>query len=462
VIKQFYGESLFISFIALGFALLLVLLLLPYFNQLSGKDLTFPIFSDFSLVIGLFGIGMITGLISGSYPSFYLSRFQPVTILKQMSGKGLKGILFRRILVVFQFVLSIFLIVSSLVIVRQLHYMKNKDLGFQPELFAYTAPGNQIINRFEIVREELDQHPNIENVAMSSSLPGYINPGTNHVDWEGKTPDIDVVMHDFPVGYDFIEIMGMSILEGRSFSRIFATDSSGYILNETAVRSMNLQGGSPLGKRFSFEGREGIIIGVVKDFHHGSLHEPVEPLVLHLRDGFILCLRFKSGDLSETIPFLKNKWVEWESVYPFEIEYLIDRYNDFYQNEDRLSSLINTATILAILISCLGLFGLASFLVEQRIKEIGIRKVLGASIGEVVILLSREFMKWIILANIIAWPLAWFIMKQWLQNFAYRTNLSLWVFGLAAAGTLFLSMFTVCWQTFRAALADPVESLRYE
>ena len=464
LIRQFLGEAILMSFMAFGFSLLLVGLSLPVFSRFTNRPFDIGFLLDQAIVIPVFLMALLTGFLSGSYPALILSAFAPVDSLKQTATKGLRGAFFRRILVIIQFALSVFLMIGTLSINGQLRYMQGADLGFRLDGLAFVSIPSRFRDgtAFLEMRNELLQHTNITGAARTSSLPGYIDQGTTKFHWEGRPADYEAVMHVFPVDYDYIDVMGMQLVEGRGFSRTFATDTSNYILNETAVRSMALGGRSPVGMRFSYDGREGLIIGIVRDFHHGSMHDPIAPLVLTYSPGFLCCIRFGNGDMQETIRFLEEKWKTYRSEYPFEITFLKDRYDSYYEEEGRLLTLMNISALLSIFISCLGLFGLAAFIVERRTKEVGIRKILGADVTGVVVLLSMEFIRWVALANIVAWPAAWIVLARWLRNYAYSEGLRIWMFVLAGAAALMIALLTVGMQSIRVARANPVDALRYE
>lgn len=464
IIRQFFGESLFFSFVAFGFALALVFLFLPVFNDLSGKRLAVDFTGNILIPIGLIGIVFFTGLLSGCYPSLYLSSFQPGKILKRTLSANPRGSVFRKVLVVVQFSLSIILIIGTTVVHKQIDYMRNRKLGFDKENLIYMPLAGRIRPQYETAKNELLRNVNIVSVTASSNLPSFgRNWSTGNLDWEGKNPEETIFMQGVDVDFDFFETFGMEIKEGRHFSKEFAADeNSGVILNETAINAMGIQ--SPIGKRFSIGDWQGTIIGIVQDYNFKSLHNKIEPLILVMANRQLnhMFVRIKSQDMSDTIKFLRRQWERYNPQYPFEYSFVDTLLGNMYRNEEKVKTLFNYFTFLAIFISCLGLFGLAFYLTEQRTKEIGVRKVLGASVPRIVMMLSKEFLKWVLIANIIAWPAAYFFMDKWLQNFAYRANIKIGTFLLSGATALVIALLTVSYQSIKAAIVNPADSLRYE
>jgi ABC-type lipoprotein release transport system permease subunit len=460
IVKQFFGESIVMSFIALFFALLLSRMFLPVLNDFTGKNLSMDLSSSLGILIGLVGITLFTGILSGSYPALYLSSFQPVTVLKNQTGnkKSGSGIL-RKFLVVFQFSLTVILIIGSVVIFRQLNYMHNSDLGFDKDNVVTFGLRH---HAYEAFKNDLLQNPNILSIS-SCYVPGRELFGVTGFQWEGKNPEEEVMLYPVTVDYDYLETFKMKMVEGRFFSREFSTDEKrSIVLNETAVKVMGLE--SPVGKRLSFRERKGTIIGVIKDFHQTSLRSAIEPMVFWFPDEGMpwVCARINSQNVSETLAYIEKRWTEEVPNYSFGYSFLDERIGSLYSVEKKIGRIFRYFTILAVFIACLGLFGLASYTAEQRTKEIGIRKVMGAKVSALVLLLSREFTKWVLAANVIAWPIAYFISKNWLQNFSYRVPLGLGVFLFSAAAAFIIALLTVSYQAFKAASAHPVDSLRYE
>ena len=464
IIKQFYGESLVFSLVAFGFALALVFLFLPFFNNLSGKRLYLDVTGNFLIPVGLMGIAFFTGLLSGSYPSLYLSSFQPGKILKRTFTADPKSSAFRKFLVVVQFSLSIILIIGTTVVDNQIDYIQNRKLGFEKENLIYMPLVGGIRQQYETVKNEWLKNTNIMSVTASSNLPSFgRNWATGDLDWEGKNPQEEILMQGVDVDYDFFETFRMQMIAGRGFSRDFVADeNSGVILNETATNVTGFP--SPVGKRFSIGDWQGTIVGVVQDYNFKSLHNKIEPLILVMtnRQLNFMFVRIKSQNLPDTLKFLRSQWEHYNPQFSFEYGFVDTLLGNLYANEEKVRSLLNYFTFLAIFISCLGLFGLAFYLTEQRTKEIGVRKVLGASVPKIVTMLSKEFLKWVLIANMIAWPVAYYFMDKWLQNFAYRTDIKIWTFLLSGALAFIIALLTVSYQTIKAANANPVDSLRYE
>ncbi len=464
IIRQFYSESILLAFISLLLAMILVWLLLPVFNTLAAKELSLDISRNISILLGLLCIAMMTGIISGSYPAFFLSAFQPVMVLKGFRLSGSKGSLFRKILVVFQFSLTILLIICTIGVYNQIDYMRNRKLGYDKEYMIYFRMRGDIREKFETVKNELLQNPNILGVTASSNVPTYGYYFSNSLwHWEGQNPDEEILIRGVLIDLDYFKTFGMEIAEGRNFSKEFPTDATEAIMvNEEAVKVMGME--SPIGKRLSLQDRNLKIIGVVKNYHFRSLRQEIEPLVLLYYPSYcrVLFARLKSDEIPQTIGYIEDVWKRFAPGLPFNYNFLDEALNRLYRSEQRIGTLFRYFSILAILISCLGLLGLASFMAEQRTKEIGIRKVLGATASNIVALLSKEFTKWVIVANVFAWPIAYFALNKWLQTYAYKTNVALWSFILSGALALFLALTTVSYQSIKAALANPADSLRYE
>ena len=466
LIKQFYSEALLIASISLFISALCIKLLLPAFNTLAGKEISLGLSDNFQILLIFSVITFLTGIISGSYPAILLSSFQPVKILtgKFNLGAGGSASILRRVLVVTQFSLSIMLVIGTLVVYNQLNYMKNKKLGFEKEQILTIVMRGGFGQKFETVKNELLQNPNIVKVTATSNLPTSGYSFSNSLwDWDGKNPDDEILMRAVFVDYDYFETFNMEMAQGRSYSKKFTTDTSNaIILNEAAVKAISME--SPLGKRLGRDEYMPSIIGVVKNYHFRSLRSQIEPLVILLvpQNCNYVCVKIKSADMPATIDFIEKKWQAYSLEYPFLSRFLDDRLEGLYRGEQRIGKIVLYFTILAIFISSLGLFGLASFMAEKRTKEIGIRKVLGASVSGILMLLYKEFSKWILIANLIAWPAAYFLMDNWLKNFAFRTNLGFSVFMLSAGIALFISLLTVSYQSIKAANSNPVNSLKYE
>jgi len=466
LIRQFIGESIFFCSIAVLLAAVLVELILPVFNSLVGKSISFHFYHNWEFFIGLICLALVVGIISGSYPAFFLSTFRPVTVLKGSYRTKTKGSLLRKILVIFQFAASIVLVISTIIIYSQIEYIRNKKLGFNREqVVVLPVKDRELRQNHEPLKNELLQNPAILGCTASTWLPNNIRTNQGDTFWEGMEEGMDLQVYLLEADYDFIDVFGIELVEGRNFSREFSTDSQAYILNETARKIFGWD--KALGKRFGFRREEvgtGQVIGVVKDFHFLSLHQGMQPLVIRLTENRMsyLSVKISTQNIPQTIEFLKERWQKFSPNHPFEYFFLDDDFEKMYRSEMRLGKIFASFTALAIFIACLGLFGLASFTSEQRTKEIGVRKVLGASVSTIVVLLSKEFSKWVFVASLIAWPVAYYAMSRWLQSFAYRISVGIWIFLLATILALLVAIATVSFKAIKAALANPVEALRYE
>jgi putative ABC transport system permease protein len=468
LILQFIGESIVISLISTAFALLLVELLLPVFSHVLDKSFTFRMFADAQNFMYLLLLAIIVGLLAGSYPAFYLSAFRPIKVLKGTLRKSSKKSTTRNLLVIVQFTISIFLIICTGIIYNQLAYLRQKKLGFdKSHMVIVPLRGERLLKNAEYLKSQFKQLSIVENVATSRFVPGRDMDGTGYIP-EGYDDNNPVIFFTNTVGFDYLETMEMEMIEGRAFSKEYATDSLAIIVNETLVKKLGWD--QPIGKKIvGFVDTievERHVIGVVRDFHFRSLHAVVEPTVMFIthNNARNLNIRLKPGNYTEQIKTLREQWEQMEGALPFDYYFLDKDFDSQYKSDQRLGELFIYFTLIAIFIACLGLFGLASYNAEQRTREIGIRKVLGSSIEGIIVLLSRQFSIWIIIANLIAWPLAWLFLNRWLANFAYRIHLaSYWyIFILAAVSTLVIAYITVIYQAIKAAIANPVQALKYE
>jgi putative ABC transport system permease protein len=468
LVARFYGESLIFALLSLAVALLLVRLFLPWFNTLSGKALSLNLWANRGLLLGIGGVTAVTGLLAGSYPALFLSSFHPARVLKGSLKAGAGGAVFRRVLVVVQFGLSVFLIIGTLVVYKQMVYMKTKALGYDKEQVLYIPLRGMTVRTYGALREELRKEPGILAVAAASDLPCSIGSNSSGVGWEGKDPEQVVLVSMCSVDYDFLDVMKIELAEGRNFSREFKTDATGaFLVNEEVRKLMNKKAVS--GESFSFAGRKGQVIGVMKNFHFEEMQSKIEPLAIYISSadgapawGGYALLRVAPGDVPATIKGIRKAWTAVNPLYPFDVRFLNERIDEMYRTEERAGGLLRTFAVLAVLIACLGLFGLASFTAEQRTREIGIRKVLGATVPRITVLLCREFLLLVLLANLLAWPAAYWAMGNWLKGYAYRTTLDPTIFALALASALIIAVLSVGFQALRAALASPSESLKYE
>jgi putative ABC transport system permease protein len=403
------------------------------------------------------------GIVSGSYPAFFVSRYQPANVLRSSANVGSGKSLLRKGLVILQFSISIILIISTAIVLDQLDFLRNRKLGFDKEhVVVVTIRENAIRKNAETIKADLMQNPNILSATITIGVPGGIVAGDaiQLVTEEGKkTLTVRMIYTD----HDYIKTMGMEIIQGRDFSKDMSTDATeAFIINEAAVRHLGLE--NPLNTRFEWDDKKGKIIGVVKDFQFQSLKEDINPLVIHIWPGntYVFAMRIRPTNIPETLAFIEEKWKEVDPAHPFEYSFMDESFDKLYRSEEKLSQIFSLFSVLAICIAALGLFGLALFMVEQRTKEIGIRKVLGASVGSIFLLVSKEFAYLVLIANVIAWPAAYFLMREWLQNFAYRVNMEPWLFVLSGIVALSIAILTISYQAIKAAIADPVHSLRYE
>ncbi|NCC73411.1 MAG: ABC transporter permease [Sphingobacteriia bacterium] len=458
---QFMGESMAMSFISLIFALLLVQLLLPVFNDLTGKTLSLSLFQPITIV-ALIIITLVTGFIAGSYPALYLSSLQPTTVMK--GGQSLRSnIWFRRGLVIFQFILSTGLIISTLVTYRQMDYMLHKDLGMNKENVLYFILRGDLLQKFDTFKGELLQNQNIKRVAVASHLPFMIGSNTGDISWEGKNTDDEVLISILFGDENLSQLMEYQLVAGRYFSKDFKTDTASVLINETAARLMGID--DPVGKWVSWGDENRLsIVGIVKDFHFQKMQSNIDPLIIFNQPerAYLGLVRINEHHTEETLEFLEEKWNAFVPAFPFQASFLDHTYKKFHLSESRLSRLIRYFTLLAIIISCLGLFGLASFTAAQKFREIGIRKVLGASVANIILLQQREFLLLVLAANVIAWPLAWFFLSEWLAGFAYKIHLHPGFFILAAFLSLLVTFFTVFFLAWHASAKNPADAIKWE
>ncbi len=468
LIGQFLAESFLITLVAAVIAVLISWLLLPLFNQLSGKELGFSIGLFTWLLPTLIVIVIAVGLLAGSYPAFYLSTFQPISVLKGKVSAGFKGSALRNFLVVFQFSVSIFLTIGTLIIYNQLRYIQKKDLGFDRNQVMVIKNVNSL-NNAQLLKDQIKQLPDVEAASLSGFLPTGTLRQPDAV-FTNKAVDAKHAMFTevWPVDADYLGAMGMHLSVGRNFSAQFKTDSDKVIINQAAAKMMGIMQ-NPLNKEVYrvTEGAKGPktyqVIGVLKDFNFASLRDNITPVVMFLQnDKGALSIRFKTKNVKSLIAQVNKVWASLSPDQQLEYSFMDQDFNAAYKTENRTGGLFLSFTALAILIACLGLFSLAAYAAEQRTKEIGIRKVLGASITTITTMLSTDFIRLVAIAILIAAPLAWFAMQQWLQGFAYRQDIQWWVFALAGVIALIISFATIGFQSIKAALANPVNSLRSE
>lgn len=477
LIRQFLSESIAVSLISLFLGIALVMTVLPLFNNLSGKQFEQTQLLKLPALLGFLGIIILTGFIAGSFPAFILSAFQPVMVLKGKFSSASKNSSLRKILVVVQFAISIFMIVGILTMIRQLDYMKNKDLGFNKEQLLVTQffgsrREEENAQRFDALKDRIQKNPNITAISFSANIPGG-ELGYDAYLPEGQSDDETVRARNYWVDFDFVKTYGMEIVLGRDFSREFSTDAGeAIIINEKMAQALGW-GDDCLGKRIyniARDKRLGRIVGVVKDFHSGSMKLEISPVILSCEPDFFAFVnaRILPVNVPSTLSFLENSLREVsQQVFPdreftFDYHFVDDNFRNKYAEEEKAREVYIIFGALAVFIACLGLFGLASFTLEQRTKEIGVRKVLGASVNNIIFLLSKEFAKLILIANIVAWPFAFFAMNRWLGNFAYRIGIGWDIFVFSGVLAIVIALVTVCFHSVRAALSNPATALRYE
>ena len=464
LVGQFISEALLLTVFAVALALLLVALLLPLFNHLTGKQIALPL-SEFSFwgMLGL--LTLITGLMAGSYPAFFLSALKPIRVLKGVLKFDPASIWLRKGLVVFQFSLSIILIVGMIVIYQQVHYAQNINLGYQPNNLVYFPLEGKLVNNYAVLKEKIALLPGVTAVSSMTESPVSNGSGSEGMKWFGPGGDGHIRFTPLGVGYDFTKTFDVQMASGRDFSSDFLSDSAGILINETAQKAMGFT--NAIGQTVSFGDNENKIkiIGVVKDFHYQSLHTAIRPMFIYLAakapNGNML-VRMDGAKTSSVLAGLQQVCKELNPEFPFTSNFASEEYYKLYKSEQVISELSNYFAFIAIFISCLGLLGLAIFTAEQRRKEIGVRKVLGATVAGIATLLSKDFVKLVLVAVLIASPVAWYAMHMWLQDFAYRVNISWWIFLLAGVLALGIALLTVSYQAIKAALMNPVMSLRAE
>ena len=464
LVYQFLGESMLFTFISLVFASVIVEFSLSLINSIQPfKAYTLFKSNDLVLYLGLLAVAIITGFISGGYPAFFLSRYQPAKVLKGSLAKSSGRALLRKALVVCQFSFAILLIIATLTVFRQMRFMQNQDLGYdKSNLLVCSLPENMYKN-YTSLKTDLLRYRNIASVTACMNLPTWVGPSYLLSEWDGRDSDKEIYMYHGSVDYDFFETFNIPIIQGRAFSRDFATDKeSALIVNEEALRVMGMQ--DPIGKKMGHFKRDGVIIGVMEDYHFATLRDRIGPLVLDLdpqATNFVI-IKVNPENLATTSAWIEQVWNDYDPDQTFEAKLLDEILKDAYFTEEEVSRFFNYATYLALLISCLGLFGLAAYSVEQRIKEVGIRKVLGASTTDIFSMLSKEHLKLIAISNIIAWPLGYFAMRAFLQNYPFRASLGIDIFLMSAFAAFAIAFITVFSQAIKASLANPADILKYE
>ena len=468
LMRQFLSESVLLSFISLALGLVIVQILLPIYRNFIGRELHMRYFDNILIIPSLLVLGLAVGIISGSYPAFFLSSFKPISVLRGNTGSSKGSSFLRNLLVIFQFAISIFLITGTLVVFQQLKFFQNTRLGFDKEQVLVVSNPGALGSQVQPFKEALRKNSQIIHVAGSNTLPGR---SFSNIGFGAEGVENSFTLNLCICDYNFLDTLKMEMVQGRFFLREFPTDSHAAVVNEQAAKLLGWEGEEPLGKKINNWARERgnfTVIGVIKDYHYESLHQEIRPQALFLiggyyqRDESYISVRLNTQNVSETVKFVGNTWNDFAPGKPFEYSFLDRDYDNLYTNEQQTRSLFAVFSFLAIFIACLGLFGLAAFVADRKTKEIGIRKILGSSVTKIVNNLNKSFVKWVLIANLIAWPAAWYFMNNWLRNFAYRIELSWWMFVLAAVLALLVALLTVSFQTIKAALKNPADALRYE
>ncbi len=464
LISQFLSESMLITLFALIIALALVQVALPAFNTISGKQLSF----DVKPILAFIALGLLVGIIAGIYPAFYLSSFKPIAVLKGKLTGNNKSFGLRSSLVVFQFFISVGLIISTIVVYQQMKFIQNKKLGYDKEQIL-TLPNSYVLGKNEqVYKQQMLKDPRIVNATASYYKPAGPTNNNNAMAYPEGHDDQAMKTVEYHIDEQYIPTLGMQMAAGRNFSPAFATDSLGMIINESAEKAFGWGTMNAIGKtviRVNSDKGTNVpfhVVGVVKDFNFKSLHEPITPLLMTLEPEGGLIFKIKTTDVSGLLSTMKKQWNAFNTDEPFTYSFMDDLFNKTYSAEQKTGTILNIFSVLIIFVACLGLFGLATYTAEQRTKEIGIRKVLGASVTQVTQMLSKEFLKLVLIASLIAFPAAWWAMNKWLQSFAYRINISWWVFVVAGVSALLIALITVSFQAIKAAIANPVKSLRTE
>jgi putative ABC transport system permease protein len=462
---QFFGESVFTAVLSGLIALVLVILLRPGFNALAGKQIGLASLLSLKFLLGIAGVTLLTGFVAGSYPAIFLSAFRPASVLKGRVAGGARSALFRKVLVVVQFSLSVLLLIGMGVVSAQVDFMRSKKLGYDKDQLIYLPMRGETARSYASLKEQLLLDPKIQGVTATHQPPTSIGSNSWGASWDGKDPEQRFLIGIAFVDFDYPETMKIEMASGRTFDKKYATDSGrAFLVNEEVPKLMGLNSAAAVGKRFNFQGIDGTIVGVMKNFHYQSVRAAIEPLAVAVRAGNLAfaVVRLQAGAVSQALEAVKTTWQKVYPQYPFDYRFFDQDFDQMYRSDERMGAMLKIFAVLAVLIACLGLFGLASFTAEQRTKEIGVRKVLGAAVPGIVVLLTREFVQWVLIADLIAWPAAYFLMQSWLQGFAFRTGIQWWLFLATGAGTMAVALLTVGFQALRAADANPVHALKYE
>lgn len=467
VLLQFFGESLLMAAISMIIAFVLIMLLLSAFNRISGKQFYISDLLTFRFLSGMVVITFLTGLLAGTYPALVLSGFKPINTLKGAFSTSSTGTTFRRISVTVQFVLSIILITGTIVIYNQLHLMQSQKLGYEKENLLYMQLRGDLKESYPMIKEELLHEPFVKSITAGLDQPGHIGSNSDNASWEGKSPDVNILVSMSGVDYDFVETMGIEMKAGRSFSKNYPSDaahdsSANFLINEQMEKIMGME--NAVGARLRF-GSVGTVVGVMKDFNFQSLHNKIEPLAISMwgqQFWNFMYIRLNPGNLPETMKQLEKAWKRIMPAYPFEYHFVDQDFDNMYRTEIRMKTLMNYFALFAILIAAIGLFGMATYTVEQKTREVGIRKALGAPPHIIFRLFTWQFLQLLVLATIISVPVAWYLLSNFLKNYSYHTRLNGWIFALAASVTLIVALAAISYQTLRAIRTNPAETLKHE
>lgn len=462
LMEQFMGEAMLFSLCSILIAILLIIVLLPAFNSLTGKQLSLPVTQPFFWLMML-GLMLVSGFVAGSYPAIFLSSLNPIRVFRGAQRSSWNATFFRKSLVVFQFSLAMIFLVGMTVIYRQVDYILTKNLGYDRENLVYLPLEGELAEKYELFKQEVEALPAIQQVTKMRLPPTDLHTYTGDIHWPGKDPGQVISFINTDAGYDFVKTLNLKLAAGRDFSRDFPSDSTGFLVNESALKRIGYQ--DAIGKLLSWGNHQGKIIGVLQDFHFASLHQVIEPLIVRLneaRQSGTALVRIRAGRDKEGLTGLEALCKKLNPKFPFSYQFADAEFNKLYRSEQLISRLADYFAFLAIFISCLGLFGVAAFTAEQRTREIGVRKVLGANLTGIVSLLSKDFLMLVLIAILISTPVAWLLMQHWLQDYAYKLPISWWIFLLAGLAAMVIAFLTVSFQAIKAGLANPVKSLRSE
>jgi len=467
LIFQFISESVLLTFFAMLCAYLLIFIFLPYFNQLAEKNISFTYFFQLPVILAMVAISMLTGILAGIYPAFFLSSFNTIKVLKGSSSQGSQRTPLRSGLIVFQFFVSTALIIATIIVYQQLHYMQNKKLGYDKNQVLYLPDARLLGKNQDAFEQEILKDSRVVSASISRYVPGgKMLDGTQIYPKNETANENSAEIHSniYHIDYDYVRTLGIHMIKGRNFSKDFPTDSSAVIINEAAVRQLGWSGTNPIGRTIVASGQHQMkVVGVFADFNYASAKQEIAPMMMMLGGNYGgLIIKIKTTDVKGFLADLKKQWSSFNPAGPLEYNFLDEQFAKLYASEQHTQKIFTAFAVLAIIIASLGLFGLSAFVIEQRTREIGIRKVLGASVQNVLLLVSKEFLVLIAIAFLISIPVTWFAMHKWLQDFAYRIHISIWIFGITGIAVLLIALITISFQAIKAAIANPVKSLRSE